>query len=404
MYHFNNLFLLSLDSNIKNRDISSIIGKTIFLVLVLGDFISYMISSVTDLPSIPFGVFAYSLVFISLITFGILKVNKINAPLGFWLVLVSFLVFFLSAIIRIIFDSKVQFKDIYLVFLYLIFFSAGIFIGRALLKYRFNKIFYASLIMMVITLISLADFNNFNFLLLTEEDANYLRLAEWFVICALGSLAYIKNPKISVFVFVISLISLFIINSRFALAGFFIAGSFIIFYRFKAGGFLILSGFIMIFILSLVHIFNIDFELFKDNRVIRLILTPDVDTSLLSRREINLYGWKAIKENWFIGDFRGQVSYGGYGNYIHNILSYWRQYGLITFLCFFVLFSLIWSKVIKWFFNQQLMNSAYLFGSAYLIYVSLGIFLAKSFLYTEIFMVFGLIISLDLEKRNNYKI
>lgn len=48
--------------------------------------------------------------------------------------------------------------------------------------------------------------------------------------------------------------------------------------------------------------------------------------------------------NFFWGDFSGQLKHYGddqgtrWGGYIHSILSYWRQFGLIPF----ILFSLLW--------------------------------------------------------------
>ena len=50
-------------------------------------------------------------------------------------------------------------------------------------------------------------------------------------------------------------------------------------------------------------------------------------------------GLSDINENFFYGKYGGQIiQYGESGYYIHNILSYWRQFGFITFLLSIIVF------------------------------------------------------------------
>src|SRR5690606_37425043 len=45
-------------------------------------------------------------------------------------------------------------------------------------------------------------------------------------------------------------------------------------------------------------------------------------------------GWEAILANPIFGDFGGHIRESGPGYYIHNILSAWRQFGLVGFVLF----------------------------------------------------------------------
>jgi len=51
-------------------------------------------------------------------------------------------------------------------------------------------------------------------------------------------------------------------------------------------------------------------------------------------------GWEGILNHWLLGDYGGQVKhFGDLGSYIHNILSYWRQYGIVPFV---LIIALLW--------------------------------------------------------------
>ena len=47
-------------------------------------------------------------------------------------------------------------------------------------------------------------------------------------------------------------------------------------------------------------------------------------------------------DNWVVGEYAGQVrEFGSLGAYMHNVLSYWQQFGFVPF----ILFCLIWFRV-----------------------------------------------------------
>lgn len=56
--------------------------------------------------------------------------------------------------------------------------------------------------------------------------------------------------------------------------------------------------------------------------------------SFQMRMEFLREGWSDIVASPFVGDYGGQMRGGRFGDYIHNVLSVWRQYGLFAFLLY----------------------------------------------------------------------
>lgn len=67
---------------------------------------------------------------------------------------------------------------------------------------------------------------------------------------------------------------------------------------------------------------------------------------LLPRIKLIPKQMEILKKKWFLGDFCGQVKHfdGKIGNYMHNWLSFWMQYGIVPFLLFVILF--FWQYII----------------------------------------------------------
>lgn len=93
------------------------------------------------------------------------------------------------------------------------------------------------------------------------------------------------------------------------------------------------------------------------------------DSSFNERIEQFKYGLDAIKGSWFFGQYLGQtivcqdsVYLSGFGSYMHNLLSFWRQYGVIFFIIFTIFY---FSRLIKIYFlwkNTKENNSLNLYS------------------------------------------
>ena len=111
-------------------------------------------------------------------------------------------------------------------------------------------------------------------------------------------------------------------------------------------------------------------------------------------------GLNAISNNIFIGDFAGQVKIAGdglgarWGGYMHNILSFFRQGGVIVFALVVIIlinsFTTLYQIV-----KRNLLSS--LFGVIlYIIVVSL---FSRSYVYPWIFLLAGINISYILDSK-----
>ncbi|MFB1084237.1 hypothetical protein [Vibrio diabolicus] len=90
---------------------------------------------------------------------------------------------------------------------------------------------------------------------------------------------------------------------------------------------------ISIFICIFPFIYDSVINLLSLNDRMAIILSGGSDYSSNSRDILFDLGVNAIIDNWLFGDLGGQIHTSGrLGGYIHNILAYWRQFGLVPFL------------------------------------------------------------------------
>lgn len=385
-----------------NLQFTALVGIVVFILLRLGDFLSYTIRQFSGLAEIPFAFASYLIIFFLLITVIQLKITTLSLTKGCWLVILSLLSFISFSLIRISLDHLSDFTDYYLILLYILYFFSGYFLGKSILFYKYKYLFFLSVILMSTTTIYLTDWNNLKFLFI-DEGNNYLRLAESMVFCSLGAISYSRKYYTGMAFYLLGIVTLFIINSRFSLGLFTIIGLVILIHRFRFKAFFSLALFILL-IFSTISI-DFDSELLKSNRVLRLIINPQLDTSLNLRETINSLGLEDIKKNWFLGDFKGQLRYGDFGFYIHNGLSFWRQYGLIPFVSLCIGLISIWLLSINTM-RKNLDNRNLIFGFSILSYTTAGLLFAKSYVYTEIFLSIGLMFVLltSTNNKNNNEI
>lgn len=125
---------------------------------------------------------------------------------------------------------------------------------------------------------------------------------------------YLNNSRASFFVFIIAFLFTIFIPSFFRRPLYLIIGLFI------------LMALLILFSNSIVEILSL-------NHRMAAIFSSQVDYSINSRGVLFDYGLSDIKNYWFFGNLGGQIeSSGRLGGYIHNLLAYWRQFGLTPFL------------------------------------------------------------------------
>ncbi len=143
----------------------------------------------------------------------------------------------------------------------------------------------------------------------------------WFLF--FSATLYLNNSRASFFIFVLSFFSIAIVSG-------FISSP-------KAT-----VLFVILSLISAVYLWDDIVFLISLNERMAAVFTGN-DHSSFERGILLEKGMYSISKNWLFGDMGGQLSDSGrLGGYIHNILEYWRQFGLLPFVIFitFIFFSI----------------------------------------------------------------
>ena len=285
-----------------------------------------------------------------------------------------------------------------LIFLYFYLFFIGVCIPN-IRSYvgciRVNAFLY---LLMVLTLLLIVDYSVFRIDLLgivnSKYESMYLFWADSFALIALFVLAGSRNIWFSRLVIVSGLLALYFISSRTSLFVFFFS---VFYFLYIKRMHVDIVSFVLIFALMLLMYFvENDVSSVLGSRMFGFFFGVG-DSSLSSRAFMFADGFVSIVNHPIKGQFAGQViSFGSVGFYIHNILSYWRQYGLLVFLMLLwnllPLLRLIARGAVcrdsggSMRFGEQLVLLIRLLG----VYTIVSLLVARAFNYPYIYLVMGL--------------
>ena len=230
-------------------------------------------------------------------------------------------------------DKRSYFKyNLILIGQSILFYTIGrIFLGPALRSRIFLLVFWFILVIFILVNIDLTSFGLNLESLRPEEKGAYLSLASMFALYSIVVIAVWENSRIWWYIAIISLVTLFLLHSR---------GAFIIFLLAVLIGYNILPNFKKLTVAFTFSVILIVFALligleyiFVNERMVGIVVNPFEDPSFLTRILLAKSGLDDIVDFTFRGRYGGQIEVFGYiGYYIHNILSYWRQFGLIPFI------------------------------------------------------------------------
>ena len=222
------------------------------------------------------------------------------------------------------------------------------------------------------------------FAIIFEGTRIYLMLADSFAVLSVFILCKLDNRKKELLLILIASICLFAVFSRAALYCFIIT-SFIFLYKKNK----ILSLCIITSLVAFIFL-NLNNSEITDNRMIRLIF-GSYDLSQSVRQNQLDAGIEDLSSVWILGDFMGDIdeNFGLRGNYIHNYLSFWRQFGFIPFLAFVVILLGCSFKIFKYWIANKDVNGLPLFLFCFTVFALLEIILARSFVYPYIWMSIG---------------
>ncbi|MFW2075067.1 O-antigen ligase family protein [Acinetobacter gerneri] len=214
-------------------------------------------------------------------------------------------------------------------------------VGRNFFKIN-EKFFIFIFFVMFLRVVYSADLTLLSIDLSSTSDSLkglYLGLSDIFCIFSLLLVGSVKGEYKKIIIFIISIIALFILNSRASLYIYIFSVSiyFIIFLKFRTISFLLLCFSLFLFFYSS----KLEMLFSENNRMFALLALDGKDQSSQERLLLQKNGLNQISNNLVLGDYGGLVKiYNDMGAYIHNILSYWQTYGIIAFFLV-VLFLLI---------------------------------------------------------------
>ncbi|MAQ43889.1 MAG: hypothetical protein CMG25_05330 [Candidatus Marinimicrobia bacterium] len=261
-----------------------------------------------------------------------------------------------------------------------LFWFAGLYIVEILNNDRFWK--YMSFLWFAFVCIIISNaMNNQSFLIVLNGNPIYLMLADSFAMLSIFILCKSKNYKIQLIIIILSIICLLALWSRAALYCYMLT---MLLFLYKNRNIYITIISIIFFIFIYV---NIDMLSLVDERMTRLLYgTYDVSQNM--REDQLKEGIKDLKDVWILGSFMGDIeqNFGSRGNYIHNYLSFWRQYGFIPFIIFVSIIVSRAYRITKYWIFEEKEDIAPLFLFYFTIFCLSEIIIARSFVFPYIWL------------------
>ena len=279
-----------------------------------------------------------------------------------------------------------------------LFYMSGFYILDILNKKRFRAIFFYAWILYTVVVLLNTSFELKYFSSTIDIDLanpNYIMMSDAYALLSIIVVPYTRNLLYRLILLGISSLTLYFLMSRASLYSF-------VFLNFLVLMIIDKRVFWSIIFFFVASIFFINWEQFirlnSDNRMFRLI-TFGNDLSQNSRQTIFKTGLDAIHNNWFFGQYMGDVIMRkNTGTYIHNIFSVWRQFGLIPFLLIFINIIYIFLKFYLHSLRAKIWNSEQQFVFILSAYCLVLFLFARSFLFSEIWIVFSLLPTYFLKK------
>ncbi|OQQ01855.1 hypothetical protein BK412_15955 [Vibrio campbellii] len=154
---------------------------------------------------------------------------------------------------------------------------------------------------------------------------------------------------------------------------------------------------LMIFVAVLGYL---NIEYLYDNYPRMFFFIDYVNDASFQGRELQKdIGYESLLRNLFWGDYGGQVKTLGYvGEYIHNIFSYWRQFGIIGFL---LIVFLVFIEPIRILIRRRFCKGTFEYRIVFMmsIYVFLQVLFSRSFAWPFVFLYIGLISTYVSDKK-----
>lgn len=276
------------------------------------------------------------------------KINRIIVYTLFLFLLILFVILFNILFIhglhyRDYLNRKVSLYYIQIFYHMFLFLALGTFIK----DYFFSKFFRSMIITFFSMIVLIVIFNIDTSSMLLVKNAPWM--AYDFLFISIFVVSFFRDHRIKIhFLIIFSMIILFFLWQRGALISFaFVYFSFFLISLQKKQLFLFVI--VLSLILASFLLFRTDFQKLpiSNHRVFALI-SGKKDTSKSERIKQIYRGFDSIKRHWFWGEFAGQLKWrNNIGDYMHNYLSIYRQFGLLPFIGFLYIYILLIMNTIR---------------------------------------------------------
>lgn len=370
--------------NIIKPNLSNLVIIIFFLTYPL-DLLFYGATS-RGFTSIPVGFLGNILItsFIVLIPFllcsrknwSLFSISKLN-----WILISVVFLFFILIISRVSLSDNFIAFDLYFWWINFTKFILGIFFAKIISDDRI-QIYKLSLTFILY-------FSAFLFSFPALEDYNYLRSGDSLLILSLLLLVITKKFYFVFSIFILSLITFYMVDSRAALF-LFLVGSSLIFikrYPFKYIIPIVIIGFISLsYILYQLYanVSNIN-----NNRLVRIIFERENDTSFLSREFLHDKAIEVFLKNVWLGDYAYYRQGDNAGYYSHDYWSFLSEFGILGVLIIVGIFIIAILNLIL--INKKKDNLSQLAFSLSIILI-VGITFAKSYSWGLLYFIIGFLI------------
>lgn len=160
--------------------------------------------------------------------------------------------------------------------------------------------------------------------------ASYQAFARSALVTSLLLLSVSSGMRMALLI-ISSLVLLFLLGARSEFVGFVMAGTLILYARESTSRVILL--WVPFIICVLTYLTLTTDVLSGDSRILQLFDLSD-STSYLRRDAMQAYAVKVISSNWLLGNYGARLDFSDMGSYSHNALSAWVDFGLIGFLLF----------------------------------------------------------------------
>ena len=262
---------------------------------------------------------------------------------------------------------------------YWLFWFVGINIKQIIDNKKFWKMM-SYLWLMLVVMILHNSFSNDIFGIILDGTGIYLMLADSFAIFSIFLLCLSNDIRKQTIIILISIVCLFALFSRASLYCFVIIAFLFLYKENKKIFFAVfLSFFVFIY-------FSIGNGIIED-RMLRLLVGGAAASYTMRAEDLNR-GLSSLSDYWILGSFMGDVesNFGNSGEYIHNYLSFWRQFGLVPFLTLVLILLYQVSYIFSFWFRSKISNSTLNLLFYFTIFVLLEIITARAYVFPYVWL------------------